>query len=81
MQTTFHSAETRCAPPDLNFPPLEQVNRPHVNTEQAAHYLMRRPQTMRGWACLENGPIRPLRINGRLAWPVAELKRVLGLAA
>ncbi len=27
------------------------------------------------------GPIRALRINGRLAWPVAELRRVLGVAA
>lgn len=62
------------------FPPLEQVNRPTVPTEQAAFYLNRRPQTCRTWACLENGPLRPLRINGRLAWPVAELRRVLGVA-
>lgn len=34
---------------------------------------------MRGWACSENGPLRPLRINGRLAWPVSELRRVLGV--
>jgi len=51
-----------------------------VDTAAAAYYLNRRPQTMRGWACLENGPLRPLRINGRLAWPVAELRRVLGVA-
>ncbi|MDP2268092.1 MAG: DNA-binding protein, partial [Deltaproteobacteria bacterium] len=43
--------------------------------------LNRKPQTLRGWACLENGPIRPLRINGRLAWSVLELKRLLGVAA
>ena len=59
------------------FPPLESVNRPTVDTAAAAYYLNRRPQTMRGWACLENGPLRPVRINGRLAWPVSELKRVL----
>ena len=62
------------------FPPLESVNRPTVDTAAAAYYLNRRPQTMRGWACLENGPLRPVRINGRLAWPVSELKRVLGVA-
>jgi len=62
------------------FPPLEQITRPTVPTEQAGYYLDRRPQTMRGWACLENGPLRPIRINGRLAWPVAELRRVLGVA-
>ena len=63
------------------FPTLESVNRPTVDTASAAYYLNRRPQTMRGWACLENGPLRPVRINGRLAWPVAELRRVLGVPA
>ena len=63
------------------FPPLESVNRPTVDTASAAYYLNRRPQTMRGWACLENGPLRPVRINGRLAWPISEIKRVLGVPA
>lgn len=65
------------------FPALEAVNRPAVDTATAAHYLNRRPQTLRGWACHEDGPLRPLRplrINGRLAWPVADLRRVLGVA-
>lgn len=61
------------------FPPLESVTRPTVPTEQAAYYLDRKPQTMRAWACLENGAIRPMRINGRLAWPVKEIKKVLGM--
>ena len=61
------------------FPPLESVTRPTVPTEQAAYYLDRKPQTMRAWACLENGAILPLRINGRLAWPVKEIKKVLGV--
>jgi len=63
------------------FPTLESVTRPAVDTASAAHYLNRRPQTLRGWACHEDGPLRPIRINGRLAWPVAELRRVLGLPA
>ena len=29
-----------------HFPPLEQVTRPTVPTEQAAYYLNRRPQTL-----------------------------------
>lgn len=78
--TVQHNAETRRAALDQNFPPLELVNRPHVNTEQAAHYMMRKPQTMRAWACLENGPLRPIHINGRLAWPVSEIRRVLGVS-
>ena len=61
------------------FPPLESVTRPTVETAAAAFYLNRRPQTMRIHACMETGPIRPLRINGRLAWPVKELKRVTGV--
>lgn len=63
------------------FPPLEQVTRPTVPTAQAAHYLLRRPQTLRDWASRENGPIRPVRVHGRLAWPVAEIRRALGVAA
>lgn len=62
------------------FPTLESVTRPAVDTAAAAHYMNRRPQTLRGWACSENGPIRPIRVNGRLAWPVADLKRVLGVS-
>ena len=79
---TQHSADTRRAVSEpQQFPPLEQVNRPTVPTEQAAYDLNRKPQTCRAWACLENGPIRPLRISGRLAWPVSELRRVLGVSA
>lgn len=81
MQTAIHhSAETRSAAYDNKFPPLELVNKPTVDTAAAAYYLSRKPQTCRAWACLENGPIRPLRINGRLAWPVADLKKLLGVA-
>ena len=71
-----HSIEAR---EGVTYPPLEQVTRPAVDTAAAAYYLNRQQQTLRGWACLENGPIRPIRINGRLAWPVAELRRVLGV--
>lgn len=62
------------------FPSLEVETRTAVNTEVAAFHLNRRPQTLRSWACFENGPIRPMRINGRLAWPVRELRRMLGCA-
>lgn len=59
------------------FPPLEQETRSHVETACAAFFLSRKPQTLRAWACLENGPIRPIRINGRLAWPVAAIRALL----
>jgi uncharacterized membrane protein len=59
------------------FPPLESETRTHVSTACAAYHLGRVPQTLRTWACFETGPLRPIRINGRLAWPVADLKQVL----
>lgn len=46
-------------------------------TNEAAPLINRAPQTLRKWACLENGPIRPIRINGRLAWKVSDLKTLL----
>lgn len=76
---TQHSASTRRAINAQQFPPLEWVNRPTVPTPQAAYYLNRRPQTLRSWACLENGPLRPRRISGRLAWDVADIRRLLGV--
>jgi len=48
-----------------------------VTTAQAAKALNRAPQTLRKWACFENGPIRPIRINGRLAWPLDEISDLL----
>lgn len=59
------------------YPPLEQITKPSVTTEEAAYYLNRKSQTLRTWACLENGPLRPVRISGRLAWPVAEIRKLL----
>lgn len=59
--------------------PLEREARAALPTPEAALHLNRAQQTLRLWAMREDGPIRPIRINGRLAWPVAELKRVLGV--
>ena len=61
-------------------PRLESVTRPTVDTAAAAYYLNRRPQTLRCWA-MNQHPIRPMNINGRLAWPVSELRRLLGVPA
>lgn len=62
------------------FPPLELETRPTVNTAAAAHYLHLAPQTMRIYACRENGPLRPRRINGRLHWVTADIRKLLGVA-
>ena len=62
------------------YEPIEQVTRPNVPTHQAAYYLDRKPQTLRMWALREGaGTIDPMRINGRLAWRVSDLKKVLGV--
>jgi hypothetical protein len=62
-----------------SFVPLDLEQRTHVDTMCAAHHLGRKAQTMRVWASTQQGPIRPIRINGRLAWSVAEIRRLLGL--
>ena len=64
---------------------MNTLNRLHANTElpevlptkAAAAVINRQPQTLRRWACLEDGPIRPIRINGRLAWRVSDLQSLL----
>lgn len=58
---------------------LEHEPRAAVDTETAAFHLNRAQQTLRIWACRENGPLRPIRVHGRLAWAVADIKRLLGV--
>lgn len=57
--------------------PLDREPRTAIPTNEAARHLNRAEQTLRLWACHENGPIRPIRISGRLAWPVAGLRALL----
>lgn len=59
------------------FTPLELETRQAIPTNAAAYHLNRKPQTLRMWACRENGPIRPIRINGRLAWSVSALRALM----
>lgn len=66
----------QCAPPAV---PLALEARATLDTATAAYHLSRQPQTLRTWACLENGPIRPVRVNGRLAWPTDAIRRLLGV--
>lgn len=88
IQALFSQFLAQLPPEQLNqltpkadgFPDIRSESRTHVTTDVAAHWLGRQNQTLRGWACLENGPIRPIRVNGRLAWPVIELRRLLGVA-
>ena len=62
--------------PIFSYPPIEQVYCPTFSTAQAAYYLNRKPQTLREWA-MTGKVIKPVRLNGRLAWPVNAIKAVI----
>lgn len=62
---------------NTRFTPLALETRTVIDTNAAAFHLGRRPQTLRKWACHEDGPLRPVRIMGRLAWNVAEISRIV----
>jgi hypothetical protein len=89
LQDTAHdtrpTAREATAPVQANAPPnirpLASETRATLPTPEAAYHLNRAQQTLRLWAMRQDGPIRCLRVNGRLAWPVAELRRVLGVVA
>ena len=71
-RTIFRQAEEQC--PALA---LVASGRDTLPTDEAASAINRRPQTLRKWAALDCGPIRPVRINGRLAWRVSDLRALL----
>ena len=66
-----------------NDPPLFWRVGDRLAVINCRHDLLgdRRPQTLRGWACLENGPLRPTRIGGLLAWSTATVKALAGVVA
>jgi len=61
------------------FPPLESVTRPTVETAAAVFYLNRRPQTLRIYTSRGSGPLRPIRVHGRLHWKTDDLRRLLSV--
>ena len=83
---TYHSAEiahqSQQAHQPADFIPLHQEARTHVTTVLMCWHLSKKAQTARGWASKETFPdgLRPLRVNGRLAWPVAGIRKVLGVS-
>lgn len=62
-----------------DFMPLHLETRTHVSTAAMCWHLGREQQTARGWACYETYPegLRPIRVMGRLAWPVAGIRMLL----
>ena len=73
--------KVRVYPPKPAPVPLADETRSAITTTEAAFHLNRSEQTLRIWAMGKRDvPILPMRINGRLAWPVSELRRVLGVS-
>lgn len=60
--------------------PLAQETRAALPTPEAAFHLNRAEQTLRLWAMRGDGAVKPLRVGGRLAWPVADIKALMGVA-
>jgi hypothetical protein len=63
----------------IQLTPLKFETRTVLPTAEAAPQLNRAQQTLRIWA-MRGGPITPLRINGRLAWRVSDLLKLLEAA-
>lgn len=59
--------------------PLALEPRSALPTPEAAFHLNRAEQTLRLWAMRGDGPVQCLRVHGRLQWPVADIKRVMGV--
>ena len=81
---TLHNNDIRPQATTTTFPTLAEEQRTHVDTATAAYHLNRRPQTLRGWHCHGDFPtvgLRPLVLNGRLAWSVAAIKAAMGISA
>lgn len=57
--------------------PLANERRAALPTSETAAHLGRQAQTLRAWACKGTGPIKPLKINGRLAWRTADVRQLL----
>ncbi len=84
MQTVIHhsAAAAQQANQPADFVPLHLETRTHVSTAVMCRHVGRREQTARGWASAQTYPpaLKPIRVLGRLCWPVAGIRSVLGVA-
>ena len=61
--------------------PLALETRAALPTPEAAFHLNRANQTLRLWAMRNDGPVKCLRVGGRLQWPVDQIKTLMGVQA
>ena len=52
------------------------TNQQLATTKEAAEFLQFAQQTLRRWACYGTGPIRPVKVQNRLRWRVADLEKL-----
>ncbi|WP_159878810.1 helix-turn-helix domain-containing protein [Aquitalea denitrificans] len=48
-----------------------------LQTNEAAELLRFKPQTLRRWACYDTGPIRPVRVAGKLRWRLSDISMLM----
>jgi hypothetical protein len=65
----------------FQYTPLDKEIRAALPTFEAAYHLNRAEQTLRLWAIRNDGAVKCLRVNGRLQWPVDQIKSVMGVSA
>ena len=56
---------------------LKTETRVAIPNREAAAALTFKPQTLRSWSSSGTGPIRSIKIGGRLYWRVTDLIRLL----
>lgn len=83
MQAEANQGATAAFTLPADFIPLHLEPRTHVNTKVMCAHVGIKEQTARIWASMETFPegLRPIRRTGRLLWPVAGIKLVLGLGS
>ena len=52
------------------------TNQQLLTTDEAAAFLQFAPQTLRKWACYGSGPVRPVKVQNRLRWRLADLEKL-----
>lgn len=57
--------------------PLSQETREALTTIEAAEVMRMKPDTLRKWACLGTGPIKPLRYQRKLMWRVCDIRALM----
>lgn len=79
-----HPARHRArSPAPMVLIPLTEEKRAYIPTREAAAHLLKQVQTLRWWhsrGCYPEG-LKPIKLGNGLGWPVAGIRRVLGLVA